>query len=210
MAITLYGEHKWHSPYVFTVFVSLKEKQLPFEVKELDLSKGETRQAGYLSQALTGKVPALDHDGFVLAESLAIAEYLAETFPFPRHPRLFPEDLKERGRARQLMMFIRTDLTALRQERSTDTMFFAKATAPLSAKGQADAEALIRVVSAVLPDGRTQLFGNWSIADADMAFCLQRLGLNGYPLPAKLRAFVDAQWARPSVQGFVQHPRPAA
>jgi glutathione S-transferase len=207
MAITLYGERKWYSPYFFTPFVGLKEKGIPFEVKELDLGKKETFEPGYLSQSLTGKVPAMEHDGYWLAESMAIAEYIAETFPFPKYPRIFPEDLKERGRARQLMMWIRSDLMPLREERSTETMFYGRAERPLSPAAQAAADALLRVVDAVLPEGKTQLFSNWSIADADMAFCLQRLGLNGYALPKRLQAFVDAQWARPSIQAFVTHPR---
>lgn len=207
MAITLYGERKWYSPYVFTAFVALKEKGLPFEVKELDLGKKETLAPDYLRQSLTAKVPALEHDGYWLAESLAIAEYVAETFPFPKYPRIFPEDLKERGRARQLMMWIRSDLMPLREERSTETMFYGRAEKPLSPAAQAAADALLRVVDAVLPEGKTQLFSNWSIADADVAFCLQRLGLNGDPLPKRLQAFVDAQWARPSIQAFVTHPR---
>lgn len=209
MALTLYGEKKWYSPYVFTAYVSLAEKGLPFQLKELDLSRKETLEPGYLGSSLTGKVPALEHDGFWLAESLAIAEYLAETFPFPHHPRLFPADLKERGRARQLMMWLRSDLLPLREERSTETMFYARAQKPLSAQAQAAADTLLRVVSAVLPDGKTQLFSNWSIADAEVAFCLQRLGLNGDPLPKKLRDFVDVQWERPSIQAFVTHPRPS-
>ena len=208
MAITLHGEKKWYSPYVFTAFVALKEKGLPFEVKELDLSKKETFTPDYLGHTLTAKVPAIEHDGFWLAESLAIAEYLAETFPFPKYPRLFPADLQERGRARQLMLWIRTDLMPLRVERSTETMFYERAKAPLSKDAQAAAESLVRVMSAVHPEGRTQLFTDWSIADADRACCLHRLGLHGYELPKKLRAFVDAQWARPSVQAFVNHPRP--
>jgi glutathione S-transferase len=105
------------------------------------------------------------------------------------------------------MMWIRSDLMPLREERSTETMFYDRAQKPLSAAAQASAESLVRVVGAVLPEGKTQLFSNWSIADADLAFCLQRLGLNGYTLPEGLQAFVDAQWARPSIQAFVTHPR---
>lgn len=208
MSITLYGERKWYSPYVFTAFVALTEKGLPFEKKELDLDQKQTLEPEYLGKSLTGKVPAIEHDGFWLAESIAIAEYVADTFPAPRYARIFPEALNERARARQLMMWIRSDLMPLRMERSTDTMFFGRAEKPLSPEAQASADSLIRVVSAVLPDGKTQLFSQWSIADADMAFCLQRLGLNGYPLPKKLAAFVDAQWGRPSVQAFLNLPRP--
>lgn len=209
MAITLYGERKWYSPYVFTPFVALTEKGLPFQMKELDLAKKSGFEEGVFTQAITGKVPALEHDGFWLAESLAIAEYLDEAFPAPHHRRLFPADLQQRGRARQLMMWLRTDLLPLRQERTTETMFYARAQLPLSPAAQAAADTLVRVVSDVLPEGKTQLFSNWSIADAEVAFCLQRLGLNGDPLPKKLQEFVDVQWARPSIQAFARHPRPS-
>src|SRR5207253_4521599 len=119
-------------------------------------------------------------------ESVAIAEYLAETFPFPKYPvKLFPPDFKDRARARQLMMWIRSDLMPLREERSTHTMFYGGAK-PLTEAGKASAEELVRVANLVIPEGKTQLFAEWSIADADFAFCLQRLGLNGYELPKKV------------------------
>lgn len=209
MALTLYAEHRWISPYVFTAFVALKEKGLEFDVEELDLSAKATRTQPFLDQSLTGTVPVLVHDGYWIGESLAIAEYLAETFPVPANPvRLFPADLRERARARQLMMWIRSALGPLREERSTHTMFYGGAE-PLSEAGRDSAADLLRVAELVIPEGRSQLFGEWCIADSDLAFCLQRLGLNGHELPKKVRAFVDAQWARPSVQEFVNRPRPA-
>lgn len=209
MAITLYAERLWVSPYVFTAFVGLKEKGLTFEVKELDLTKKATREAAFRDRTITAKVPALDHDGFMISESVAIVEYLAESFPFPKYPvKLFPPDFKDRARARQLMMWIRSDLVALREERSTYTMFYGDAK-PLSEAGNAAVEELLRVANLVIPEAKTQLFAEWCIADADFAFCLQRLGLNNYELPKKVGAFVDAQWSRPSVQEFVNHARPA-
>jgi hypothetical protein len=36
---------------------------------------------------------------------------------------------------------------------------------------------------------------------------LHRLLLNGHDLPANVRAFAEAQWARPSVRGFVDRER---
>src|SRR3954453_22871050 len=203
MALTLYGERKWYSPWVFHAFVALKEKGLEFETKELDLDKKETFDQSYRDRSLTAKVPVLDHDGFWIGESLAISEYLAESFPFPKYAvKLFPADFKDRARARQLMLWLRSDLMPLRQERSPETMFFARADKPLSKDAQASVEQLFRVATLAIPEGKTQLFSEWCIADADLCFCLQRLGLNGHELPKKLKSYVDAQWARPSVQAF--------
>jgi glutathione S-transferase len=202
MAITLYGEPYWYSPYVFTAFVALKEKGVEFETKVVSLDAGEQKSAAF-APSITGRVPALEHDGFWLAESSAIAEYVDESFP---GARLLPGATRERARARQLMAFIRSDLMALREERSTETMFYARASKPLSEAGQAAADKLVQVAERVI--GGPQLFETWSIADADLAFMLHRLILNGHEVPAKVRAFAETQWERPSVRAFVEHPRP--
>ncbi|MGZ5970181.1 MAG: glutathione transferase [Polyangiales bacterium] len=203
MAVTLYGEPYWYSPYVFTAFVALKEKGVAFETKLVSIDTGEHKSEAF-APSITGRVPALEHDGFWLAESSAIAEYVDEAFP---GPRLFPGGARERARARQLMAFVRSDLMPLREERSTETMFYARATKPLSAAGQAAADKLVQVASRVVKG--TQLFETWSIADADLAFMLHRLILNGHEIPAQLRAFAEANWSRPSVHAFVSHDRPA-
>src|SRR5262249_25251350 len=156
------------------------------------------------AQSITLRVPALEHDGFWLAESSAIAEYVDEAFP---GPRLFPSGTRERARARQIMAFIRSDLIALREERSTETMFYGPATQPLSEAGRAAADKLLAVTDQLLA-GRTQLFELWSIADADLAFTLHRLILNGHEVPAHIREFAAANWSRPSVREYVNHERP--
>jgi glutathione S-transferase len=198
----LYSDRFWISPWVFTCWVTLKEKGVKFEVADIALDKKETHKPEYRKNSTTAKVPAIEDDGFWIAESQAILEYLEEKFPTPR---AFPADLKDRARARQVMSFLRTDVYALREERSTATMFYERATAPLSKQGQADADKLIEVASAFVKE--TSLFGQWCIADSELAFCLQRLALNGFELPAKLKKFVDAQWSRPSVAEYVAHQR---
>jgi glutathione S-transferase len=206
--LILYVDRLWISPWAFSSFVALEEKRLEYEVKTVALERGEQRAPEFREPSLTGKVPALRHGDYWLAESLAIAEYLAETFPFPKHPRLFPEDLKERGRARQLMMWLRTELFPVREERATNTMFYERATQPLSEKGRAAADELVRIAGKVIPEGRTTLFNAWCLADAELGFMLQRLNLNGDPLPQKLKAYAEAQWLRPSVRKFTEQARP--
>ncbi len=201
---TLYGDAFWISPYFFTAFVALREKGLAFEVREVALHEKAQHRAEF-APSITGRVPALEHDGFWLAESSAIAEYLEDVQPAPA---LLPADARQRARARQVMAWIRSDLMALREERATTSMFYERATKPLSAAGRAAADKLVRVAGALVPDGATTLFGAWSIADADLAFMLHRLLLNDEPVPAKVRAFAEAQWQRPSVRAFVERARP--
>jgi glutathione S-transferase len=204
--LTLFGERHWDSPFVFTVFVALREKGIAFEERELDLARGDQKGAAYAGQSLTARVPAIDHDGFFLSESLAIVEYLEETFP---EPRLLPASVRDRARARQVLTWLRSDLNALRRDRPTTTMFFARATTPLTAEGRADADKLVRVASQLVAGGRRTLFDGWSIADADLAFMLHRLILNDEPVPPDVRAHAAAHWERPSVRAFRDHPRAA-
>ena len=208
-ALVLHAETMWASPYVFSSWVALHEKGLRFDVRDVSLVDLENRSPAYREQTLTAKVPALEHGDFVVAESSAIAEYLEDAFPPPGHPRLLPADARQRARARQLMAWLRSDLGALRSERPTVTMFFAPATVPLSPAGAAAADALLRVAERlILGDG--PLFGAWSLPDAELAFMLHRLILNGHEVPARVRSWAEREWQRPSAQSFIRHPRPAA
>jgi glutathione S-transferase len=211
MTLCLHSDSLFISPWVLTAFVALTEKELPFTVRAIDLDHNEQRSNDYLAQSVTGKVPVLQHDDFWLSESVAIAEYLAETFPFPHHPRLFPADLAARARCRQVMMWLRTDLAALRAERPTSTVFFKAAHAPskaLSSDAQVAAAELVRVAEALIPHHGPSLFPAWCIADTDLAMALMRLHQNNFALPPRLAAYTQAQWQRPAMQAFLQLPRP--
>ena len=207
--LTLYGETLWISPYVFASIVALREKGLPFEVTEVALIHDEHRRDDYAAPSITAKVPALRHGDFWLAESSAIAEYLEDAFPPPSSPPLFPVDPRQRARARQLMAWLRSDLMALREERPTSTMFYDRASEPLSPGGHKAADELVRVAAAVVPSDGGGLFGAWSLVDADLGFMLHRLLLNDEEVPARVRAYAETQWRRPSVREFVEHARPA-
>jgi len=203
--LVLYIDRFWISPYAMSAFVALEEKGLPYTVRELSLGDGEQRGATY--RARTGRVPALQHGDYWLAESQAIAEYLAEVFPFPKHPRLFPADLQERGVCREVMSWLRSDLMPIREERATHTIWYEKARAPLSQAAQHAAHKLVAACDRLIAEGRTTLFAEWCIADADLALMLQRLHRSGDALPPKLRAYAEANWARPSIQKWNDHRR---
>ncbi|MBI2895628.1 MAG: glutathione transferase [Deltaproteobacteria bacterium] len=205
--LVLYADASWVSPYVFSCFVALHEKGLPFEARTIDLDEGRHLEPPYRDRSLTAKVPALEHGDFWLTESSAIVEYLEDSFPLPI--RVLPEAPRERARARQVMSWLRTDLLPLRRERPTRSMFFERATEPLSEEATKAAEKLVRVAEALIPLERTSLFPTFTVADADLAFCLHRLILNGHDVPTRVAAFAAAQWRRPSVRAFVERQRPA-
>ena len=204
----LYGETLWISPYVFSTFVALQEKGVPFDVVEVALADGQHLQPAYRDRSITARVPALEHEGFCLAESSAIAEYLEEVFPPPRYARLFPESPHDRARVRQLMAWFRSDLGALRDERPTVTMFYRFRVPPLSAAAARDVEKLVRVAEQLVPPAGGPLFGVWCLADSELAFMLHRLILNHDDVPARIRDYAQRQWARASVRAFAEHPRP--
>src|SRR5262245_50860829 len=117
--LTLYAETLWASPYVFSSWVALHKKGLDFDVVEVSLLDLAHREPTFRDRSVTAKIPVLAHGSFWLAESSAIAEYLEDVFAPPAYPPLLPADPRERGRARQLMAWLRSDLAALRDERPT-------------------------------------------------------------------------------------------
>src|SRR5262249_20204362 len=157
-----------------------EEKGVPYTLKTVSLPDKAHQRPEYSEASLTGRIPAIDHDGFWLAESAAIVDYLDEVFVAPQYRRALPEAPREPARARMVMNWIRSDLMPLREERPTHMMFFKRAEQPLSAEGQAAAARLVEIASRLVPEGATSLLGAWCQADSDLAFMLQRLLLNGY------------------------------
>jgi glutathione S-transferase len=203
--LTLYVDTTFSSPYAMACYVALVEKQLPFELKTVNLDAGEQLLPAYRDLSLTGRVPALVHGDLVLNESSAIIEYLEEAFPAPQTPSVLPAGIADRARARQIQAWIRSDLMALRTERNTGVIFFAPVDTPLSADGKQAAERLIRIAQRLIKG--PHLFGQWSIADTELALMLNRLVANGDAVPEPIAAWVRQQWARPSVQQWLKQPR---
>ena len=202
----LYVDSLFTSPYAMSVFVALREKGLAFETYTLDLDAGQNQAADYVQRSLTQRVPTLVDGDFALSESSAITEYLDQAYP---ETRVYPADVQQRARARQVQAWLRSDLLPIRQERSTLVVFCGQKRPPLSAEAQAAATKLITAAQALLADNREYLCGQWSIADVDLAVMLNRLILNGDAMPAQLVTYAQRQWQRPSVREWVELRRPA-
>lgn len=203
--LTLYVDSSFTSPYAMSVYVTLLEKKLEFALKTVNLDNGEHLQPAYRDLALTGRVPTLVHGELVLNESSAIIDYLEEAFPAPQYAAVLPADIAQRARARQVQAWLRSDLPALRAERSTNVIFFAPEPTPLTEAGHAAADRLIRIAERLI-DGE-HLFGQWSIADTDLALMLHRLISNGDPVPQRVADYAKRQWQRASVQRWVTQQR---
>jgi len=203
MSLKLYVDSQFTSPYAISAFVALREKGLDFELETVDLEAGKNKELSYTGKALTGRVPCLVHNDFMLTESSAITEYLDEMFPAPEHRALYPVLPQKRAVARQIQAWVRSDLGALREERSTYTVFYRRAEQPLSLAAQAAADKLVHLAERVI-DG-PYLFGRWCIADTDLAIMLSRLVMNGDPVPQKLKDYVAHQWQRESLQDWLKN-----
>lgn len=85
-------------PYVQRAAIVLREKQVPFERREVDLAD---KPAWFRRLSPLGKTPVLSVGGEALFESAVICEYLDET----QSPRLHPADPLARARERAWMEF---------------------------------------------------------------------------------------------------------
>lgn len=201
----LYADAQYASPYAMSVFVGLTEKGIPFDMQTVDLGAGANRKPEYAGISLTQRVPTLVDGDFQLSESSAITEYLDEAYP---GVALYPADPKAKARARQIQAWLRSDLLPIRQERSTEVVFYGPTATSLSAAAEQAAEKLFKVAESLLAHRSDYLFDAWCIADVDLAVMLNRLVLNGDVVPARLADYAKRQWERASVQAWVKLPRP--
>ncbi|MBV8758561.1 MAG: glutathione transferase [Deltaproteobacteria bacterium] len=201
--LTLYVEGYFTNVWDASCFVALTEKGLEFATARALLRDGQGVPPALRDKAAIGRIPALQHGDLWLTESLAIIEYLDETFP---EPRVLPADPMPRARMRQVMTWLRSDLWALRSERPWQVVVYPQTRiAPLSAAAAREAEELVALVEWLAAHGD---LGEWNIAHADLAFALMRLSATGVALPAAAQALLDANLARPSVRAYVDRARP--
>ncbi len=80
-------------PYVHRAAITLREKNVPFERREIDL---KNKPDWFAQLSPYGKVPVLLADGAPLFESIPILEFLDETHP----PSLLPDDPVARAQQR--------------------------------------------------------------------------------------------------------------
>ena len=97
----------WRSSASYRVRIALNMLAIPYGSVSVDLLSGEHKQADHLARNPQGLVPALQIDGHMLTQSLAIVEYLAETRP---GTALLPADPLGRQRVRALSYAIAMDI----------------------------------------------------------------------------------------------------
>ena len=108
--LKLYGY--WRSSAAWRVRIALNLKGLAWESVPVHLLRdgGEQRAPAFRALNPQGLVPALQADGQLLTQSLAIIEYLDETRP---RPPLLPADAAGRARVRSLAQLVAADIHPL-------------------------------------------------------------------------------------------------
>ncbi|HMN87750.1 MAG TPA: maleylacetoacetate isomerase [Bauldia sp.] len=98
----------------YRVRIALALKGLPYEPRFVSLPKMEHRADDYVAVNPQGLVPTLVEDGHVIAQSLAILEYLEEVYP---EPPLLPKDPLARAYVRGLCQVIACEMHPLNNTR---------------------------------------------------------------------------------------------
>jgi glutathione S-transferase len=101
MSLTLY--YGSGSPWAWRAQSALEHKALPYDLKVLSFSAGDTRKPEFLALNPRHRVPVLVDGDFVLYESNAIVEYVDEAYPGRGAP-LFPGDTRTRAIVRRMIM----------------------------------------------------------------------------------------------------------
>jgi maleylacetoacetate isomerase len=102
----------WRSSAAYRVRIALNLKGLPYEIIPVHLLRdgGEQHAQPFVDLNPQELVPVLLHGNRVLKQSMAIIEYLDETFPAPP---LMPATARDRQRVRLLAQMIACDIHPL-------------------------------------------------------------------------------------------------
>jgi len=162
MAYTLHIGNKNYSSWSLRPWVLMREARIPFAEDVVSLRQDAAKTAR-MARFPNRRVPSLEDDGFLVWDSLAIAEYLAE-----RHPGLWPKDPKARSWARSICAEMHSGFGALREGMSMDV----RARRPQRRRNPAVLADIARIEE-IWRDTRVRygaggamLFGAFTIADA--------------------------------------------
>ena len=152
-----------------------------------------------------GTVPALSDDGFVVWDTLAIAEYLAEKFP---EKNLWPQSTPARARARSICAEMHSGFTALR---SVCPMNIEADLADIGQLIWRDKPAVRTDVARIIvmwdellqSQGGPMLFGAFTTADAYFSPVAMRFKTYALPVPASITAYIERLCATPGVQAWI-------
>jgi glutathione S-transferase len=89
------------SPYAWRVRLALEHRGVAYDLKTVSYDAGDLNTPEYAALNPRRRVPVIVDDGFVLYESAAIVEYIADKWP--GEPSLFASDLRLRAVQRRMV-----------------------------------------------------------------------------------------------------------
>lgn len=204
----------WRSSASYRVRWALAKKGIPFESVPVDLLAGAQRSDEHLSRNPMGHVPALFIDGHLLAESVAILEYLEETRP---EPPLYPKGALQRARVRQVVELIASGVQPLQNlivlgKVSKDPAEQRAWAAFFNERALVACESLLRRIDEELGAGRFAVGDTLTAADlflVPQVGAARRFGVEVSKFPRVLAAEAAAL-ADPHAQGALPEAQPGA
>lgn len=156
------GTKRWSS-WSLRPWLALKRTGAPFKETLVELRQGEATTAEIGKVSPSKLAPALKDGDLVVWDSLAICEYLAETFP---EAKLWPEDPALRAIGRSAAAEMHSGFLSLRGE-CPMALEAAPHKLDLSEATQKDVRKIVERWNQLLKrSGGPFLLGEWSIADA--------------------------------------------
>ena len=206
--LQLYIGNKNYSSWSMRPWVLLRQAGIPFEevLARFDSFDADSQfKATIAGISPTGKVPVLVDGNLAIWDTLAIAEYLAETCP---EKHLWPQDKTARARARSVCAEMHSGFTALRGACPMNIEAHLPEVGALIWRDKpavrADVQRLVDMWSGLLEQhGGPMLFGDFSIADAFYAPVCMRLHSYGLPVPPHIQAYVQRVRALPGVKAWI-------
>ena len=206
--LQLYIGNKNYSSWSMRPWVLLRQAGIPFEevLARFDSFDPDSKfKATIAGISPTGKVPVLVDGDLTIWDTLAIAEYLAETYP---EKHLWPQDKTARARARSVCAEMHSGFTALRGACPMNIEAHLPEVGALIWRDKpavrADVQRLVDMWSGLLEQhGGPMLFGDFSIADAFYAPVCMRLHSYGLPVPEHIQVYVQRVRALPGVKAWI-------
>ncbi len=206
--LQLYIGNKNYSSWSMRPWVLLRQAGIPFEevLARFDSFDADSQfKATIAGISPTGKVPVLVDGDLAIWDTLAIAEYLAETYP---EKHLWPQDKTARARARSVCAEMHSGFTALRGACPMNIEAHLPDIGALIWRDKpavrADVQRLVDMWTGLLEQhGGPMLFGAFTIADAFYAPVCMRLHSYGLPVPEHIQAYVQRVRALPGVKAWI-------
>jgi glutathione S-transferase len=189
--------NKAYSSWSMRPWVAMKAQGLAFRETVIGLDQPDTA-AKIKAFSAAGKVPVLQHGDITVWESLAILDYLAETFP----GNWWPGDKKARAFARSVATEMHGGFTNVRQTMPMNVRreFPAVELTEAVAGDVARITAIWREAREKYGKGGPFLFGAFSNADAMYTPVVTRFKTYGVALDATCQAYADAILNHPAVR----------